>query len=140
LSIAPRLAAAAVNRDLKVAAMTNDAVRVSLRVAATEAERAAAIGAWLQLPHASAASGRRAILAEGVLFDRTGAEGVPLVGLAAGCPCCAGSVALRVALTRTLRSARPEAVLLLMAGTEHLPRLRRILEQGELGVRFEIEA
>jgi hypothetical protein len=119
--------------------MTNDAVRVSLRVAATETERAAAIGAWLQPPHASAASGRRAILAEGVLFDRTGPEGVPLVGLAAGCPCCMGLVALRVALGRTLRSIRPAAVLLVVATAEHLPRLRRLLESGELGVRFEME-
>ena len=120
-----------------MAATTTDAVRVSLRVAATETERAAAIGAWLQAT--TAAPDRRSIIAEGVLFDRTGPEGVPLVGLAAGCPCCMGLVALRVALGRTLRSIRPEAVLLVVATAEHLPRLRRLLESGELGVRFEME-
>jgi hypothetical protein len=30
-------------------------------------------------------------------------------------------------------------VLLLVATAEHLPRLRRLLESGELGVRFEME-
>jgi len=117
--------------------MTNDVVRVSLRVAAREAERHAAIDKWLQAT--TATQNRRAIIAEGVLFDRTGPEGVPLVGLAAGCPCCMGLVALSVALGRTLRSIRPEAVLLVVGTDEHLPRLRRLLEGGELGVRFEME-
>ncbi len=117
--------------------MTNDVVRVSLRVAACEAERHAAIDKWLQAT--TATRNRRAIIAEGVLFDRTGPEGVPLVGLAAGCPCCMGLVALRVALGRTLRNIRPEAVLLVVATADHLPRLRRLLEGGELGVRFEME-
>jgi len=108
-------------------------------VAATEAERNAAIAAWLQSPPTAAAPARRAIIAEGVLFDRTGPQGVPLVGLAAGCPCCTGAVALRVTLGRTLRRARPDAVLLLLASAEHLPRLRRMLEQGELGAPFEVQ-
>ena len=114
-------------------------VSVALRVAATEDERDAAVRAWLDSP-AARASARRAVLVEGALFDRAGPQGVPLVGLGAGCPCCTGSVALRVALGRTLRAARPEAVLLLLRTAEHLPRLRRLLEGGELGVRFETEA
>jgi hypothetical protein len=115
-------------------------VSVSLRVAATDAERDAAIREWLQAPRADTPPDRRAILAEGVLFDRIGPQGVPLVGLAAGCPCCTGAVALRVILARTLRTSRAQAVLLVLAGTEHLPRLRRVLEGGEMGVRFELEA
>lgn len=114
-------------------------VSATLRVAATEAEREAAIDAWLQAPRVAAAPGGRVIIAEGVLFDRAGPQGVPIVGLAAGCPCCTGSVALRVALGRTLRSKRPEAVLLLLQTMEHLPRLHRMLEHGELGVCFEVE-
>jgi len=110
----------------------------TLRVAATNAERDAAVAAWLQSPAAGAA-GRRAVLVEGALFDRRGPQDVPLVGLGAGCPCCTGSLALRVALGRTLRAVRPQAVLLLVAAAEHLPRLRRMLEGGELGVRFEME-
>ena len=116
--------------------MKEAAVSVSLRVAATEAERDAAIDAWLQ----SVATLRRAVLVEGALFDRAGPQGVPLVGLAAGCPCCTGTVALRVALARTLRRTRPQAVLLLLTSAEHLPRLRRTLDGGELGVRFEVQA
>ena len=118
--------------------MHDDPVRVSLRVAATEAEREAAIDVWLQ--SAPAAAQRRAVLVEGALFDRAGPQGVPLVGLAAGCPCCTGAVALRVCLGRTLRRVRPQAVLLLLADADHLPRLRRTLESGEMGVRFELDA
>ena len=112
-------------------------VAVSLRAAATEAERDAAIADWLRSP---AAAGRRAVLVEGALFDRNGPQGVPLVGLGAGCPCCTGSVTLRVALGRTLRGIRPEAVLLLVAAARHLPRLRRMLQDSTLGVQFDVEA
>ena len=107
-------------------------------MAATDAAREAAIDAWLQHPAVAAAT-RRVIVAEGVLFGREGPQGVPLIGLAAGCPCCAGSVALRVTLGRTLRSTRPHCLLLLVATMEHLPRLRRMLEQGELGASFEVD-
>ena len=79
------------------------------------------------------------ILVEGSLFDRAGPQGVPLIGLTGGCPCCAGMVPLRVALGRTLRSTRPESLLLLVTRAEHLPRLRRMLEDGELGVQFEVD-
>lgn len=113
-------------------------LRAALCVAATDAERDAAIEGWLRQsptePH-----GRRAIIAEGVLFDGTGPQGVPLVGLAAGCPCCTGLLTLRVVLGRTLRRVRPDSLLLLVATADHLPRLRRLLGDGELGVRFELE-
>jgi hypothetical protein len=119
--------------------MQEKTVFVSLRVAATEAERDAAVDAWLRSAPAAAAQ-TRAILVEGALFDRAGPQGVPLVGLAGGCPCCTGAVALRVALARTLRRIRPQAVLLLVTSAEHLPRLRRTLEGGELGVHLQVQA
>jgi hypothetical protein len=115
-------------------------LRATLRVAATDAERDTAIDTWLLAVPEAASPDRRAIIAEGVLFDRVGPQNVPLVGLAAGCPCCTGLVALRVVLGRTLRRIRPESLLLLVAAAEHLPRLRRMLEDGELGVSFEVEA
>ena len=115
------------------------AVRVTLRVAAGDAEREAAIEEWLRSTAPRAGPPRRVAIAEGLLFDRLGPQGVPLIGLTAGCPCCTGRVALRVALGRTLRSHRPDAVLLLTTHAEHLPRLRQLLLQGELGVRFEVE-
>lgn len=114
-------------------------VSATLRAAATEAERDAAIADWLRSP-AAAGPGRRAVLVEGALVDRSGPHGVPLVGLGAGCPCCTGSVALRVALGRTLRRIRPEAVLLLVTTAGHLPRLRRMLEDSTQGVHFDVEA
>jgi hypothetical protein len=111
----------------------------TVRAAASDAEREAAIAAWLRSPAAGTAA-RRAVLVEGWLFDRSGPQGVPLVGLGAGCPCCSGAAALRVTLTRTLRALRPEAVLLLVSSAEHLPRLRQLLEGGSLGVRFDMQA
>jgi hypothetical protein len=122
-----------------VSAATPAPLTATLRVATTDVERDAAVAAWLQSPAAGAA-GRRAVLVEGALFDRRGPQDVPLVGLGAGCPCCTGSAALRVALGRTLRAVRPQALLLLLAAAEHLPHVRRILEGGDLGVRFEVEA
>lgn len=113
--------------------------RVSLRVAATAAERDAATCRWLRETACPAAPARRVILAEGQLFDRTGPDDVPLVGLPAGCPCCTGLLPLRVALGRTLRKYRPERLLILLAGAEHLPRLRRLLEEGSVGVRMRVE-
>jgi len=113
-------------------------VAATLRVAASQPARDTAVATWLQSPAARAGS-RRAVLVEGAVFDRTGPQEVPLVGLGAGCPCCTGLVSLRVVLGRTLRAMRPDAVLLLAASAEHLPRLRRLLESGELGAPFEIE-
>jgi hypothetical protein len=120
-------------------APSGPAVRAALRVAADDAERTAAIEGWLRSANAGSEPLRRAILAEGLLFDRLGPQGIPLIGLTAGCPCCIGQVALRVTLARALRSHRPDTVLLLLAHAEHLPRLRRLLEQGDLGLRFEVE-
>jgi hypothetical protein len=111
-------------------------VQVRLRVAVTADERAAAIEDWLR---AGATGLRRAVIAEGALFDRPDPPSVPLVGLPSGCPCCTGLLTLRVTLVRTMRRWRPESMLLLLTASEHLPRLRRMLEDGELGVRFEVE-
>jgi len=113
--------------------------RVSLRVAAAAADRDAAIASWLQTLPAETRTGRRIVMAEGLLFDREGPEGVPLSALAAGCPCCAGLLALRVLLARALRKHRPAALLLLPVGDGHLPRLRQMLAGGELGVCFEVD-
>jgi hypothetical protein len=114
-------------------------LRASLGVAASVAERDEAIRRWLSEAGGGGAAARRVVLVEGLLFDRPGPEGVPLVGLPAGCPCCAGLLPLRVALGRTLRSHRPEGLLILLAGAGHLPRLRRLLEDGSLGVRMRVE-
>jgi hypothetical protein len=115
------------------------AVRVTLSRAANAAEREAAIEAWLRSSAPAASGGGRVVIAEGALFERCGPQDVPLVGLAPGCPCCAGVLALRVTLARTLRKYRPAALLLLAVSEEHLPRLRQLLQDGELGVRLQVE-
>jgi hypothetical protein len=48
-------------------------------------------------------------------------------------------VPLRVTLVRTVRAQRPDDVLLLVANGEHLTRVRALLGDGSLGVRFEVE-
>jgi len=113
-------------------------LRATLRRASGDAERNAAIAAWLAAKGENAPL-RPVVIAEGLLFDREGPGGMPLVGLAAGCPCCTGLLTLRVVLGRTLRRFRPDAILLLTTQAEHLPRLRRLLEDGELGLRFEVD-
>jgi Fe-S cluster biogenesis protein NfuA len=113
---------------------------VSLRVAATPAQRLAAIEAWLDAMPAPMQDGGAAVIAEGALLDRPAVRDAPLIGLAAGCPCCVGLTTLRVTIARTLRAHRPRALLLLLATEAHLPRLRRLLEDGELGVRFVVDS
>jgi hypothetical protein len=59
--------------------------------------------------------------------------------MGAGCVCCMGQVPLRVGLTRMVRALRPDVVLLVLASGEHLARVRALLADGSLGVRFELE-
>ncbi len=105
---------------------------------AAGAQREAAIETWLQTT-AGAKSGRCLVIAEGLLHDRQGPREVPVLALAAGCPCCIGLVALRVLLARALRRYRPSALLLLLSSAQHLPRVRAMLASGELGVRLAVD-
>ena len=66
-------------------------------------------------------------------------EDVPLVRLGGACACCLGQLPLRVAIVRLMRSRRPEALLLLLAGPEHADRVRALLADGSLGIRFDVE-
>jgi hypothetical protein len=90
---------------------------------------------WL----AANAALRRAVLVEGSFSVLDLPPEVPLARLGAGCVCCMGQVPLRVGLTRMVRSVRPDAVLLVLAYGEHLARVRALLADGSLGVRFELE-
>lgn len=103
-------------------------VQVTLRVARDAAQRQAALDAWL-----ASAPAPRAVVVEGALAALAAPDDVEIVRLAAGCPCCLGLVPLRVALARLLRARRPRALLLLVAGDAHLPRLHAMLASGELG-------
>lgn len=66
-------------------------------------------------------------------------EGMPAAGIslrshnklevariAAGCPCCAGNLVLRVTLNRMLRH-RPQRIFIALGSEEHLPALRAFL-------------
>jgi hypothetical protein len=111
-------------------AMIVAAVRVSPPSAQQEA-----LDAWL----AGHAGGPRLVVAENAFGALAAPDDVPVVRLAAGCVCCIGQVALRVALVRAVRAHRPSAVLLLLASADHLPRVRALLDAGSLGVRFLME-
>lgn len=90
---------------------------------------------WL----AATSGSRRAVLIEGAFSALDVPPGVPVTRLGAGCVCCMGQVPLRVGLTRMVRALRPDAVLLVLASGEHLARVRALLADGSLGVRFELE-
>jgi hypothetical protein len=109
-------------------------MRVAVRVAAP-AEQQAQIDEWLARP----AAGSRAVVAESGFVPLAAPDGVALARLAPGCVCCTGQVPLRVTLTRLVRAHRPRDILLLLANDQHLPRVRALLADGSLGVRFELE-
>lgn len=92
------------------------------------------VDAWL----AETSASRRAILIEGAFTALDAPPGVPVTRLGAGCVCCLGQVPLRVGLTRMVRALRPDAVLLVLASGDHLARVRALLADGSLGVRFEM--
>lgn len=106
----------------------------AVRVAAP-AEQQAQLDRWL----AVAPAGGRAVVAESGFVPLVAPEDVPLAHLAPGCVCCVGQVPLRVTLGRLVRAHRPQHILLLLATAEHLPRVRALLADGSLGVRFELE-
>lgn len=93
------------------------------------------VDAWL----AETAEARRAVLTEGVFRALDIPPGVPVTRIGAGCVCCMGQVPLRVGLTRMVRALRPDVVLLVLASGEHLARVRALLADGSLGVRFELD-
>ena len=109
-------------------------MRVTIRLA-VPADQQAQLDEWL----ARSSNERRAVVAESGLTPLDAPDDVPLARLAPGCVCCVGQVPLRVTLIRTVRAHRPDAVLLLLATPDHLPRVRALLEDGSLGVHFEVE-
>jgi hypothetical protein len=116
-----------------------ETIRVCLRVAASAAGREAEIAAWMKAASTDGQAAAGLVLAEGLLLDRLHNQGVPVIALGTACPCCTGIVRLRVVLTRSLRERRPARVLILLTDDAHLPRLRRMLIDGELGTRFEVD-
>ena len=109
-------------------------MRAEIRVAAP-AEQQGQLNDWL----AAAREGRRAVIAESNFTPLEAGDDIAIARLAPGCVCCVGQVPLRVTLTRTLRAHRPDSVLLLLATADHLPRVRALLADGSLGVKFEVE-
>ena len=109
-------------------------MRAAIRVAPPAGQQAL-LDEWL----AQAGGDGRAIVAESGFVPLEAPPHVPLARLAPGCVCCVGQLPLRVTLARLVRAHRPQAILLLLASDDHLPRLRALLADGSLGVRFELE-
>jgi len=93
------------------------------------------VDAWL----AATPSQRRAVIVESPFAEIQVPDEVSLTRLGGACPCCLGQLPLRVALVRLVRSQRPDAVLLLLNAAEHADRVRALLADGSLGVRFLVE-
>jgi hypothetical protein len=108
-------------------------MRASVVVGDADVQRS--VDAWLAVTPA----GRRAVVVEGVFSVLEVPADVPLTRLGAGCVCCLGQVLLRVGLTRMVRMVRPDAVLLVLSHGDHLARVRALLADGSLGVRFELD-
>jgi hypothetical protein len=99
--------------------------------AAGAAQCQAALEQWLTTLRASGAAGsdRAAVVVAGALPTLTAPATVAIAHVV-GCPCCTAQVALRVTLTRLLRSRRPAHLLLLQADGTHLDRIRNMLGSG----------
>lgn len=108
-------------------------MRAAIRVAVPAGQQAR-LDDWL----ARSPDGRRVVVAECGFASLEAPDDVPLARLAPGCVCCVGQVPLRVTLTRTVRTHRPDDLLLLLATAAHLPRVRALLSDGSLGVRFDV--
>jgi G3E family GTPase len=93
------------------------------------------IDAWL----VTTAAERRAVVFESPFVEVQVPEDVSVVRLGGACACCLGQLPLRVAIVRLMRSQRPEAVLLLLTGAGHADRVRALLADGSLGIRFDVE-
>ena len=106
-------------------------MRAEIRIAAPT-DQQSELNDWLALHP----DGRRAVIAENGFMALEASHDVAVARLAPGCVCCVGQVPMRVTLTRTLRAHRPDAVLLLLATADHLPRVRALLADGSLGARF----
>ena len=109
-------------------------MRATIRLA-PPAEQQAQLDDWLAPP----SSGSRAVIAESGFTPLEAPAGVALACLAPGCFCCVGQVPLRVTLTRLVRAHRPDDLLLLLATPHHVQRVRALLADGSLGVRFDVE-
>ena len=102
-------------------------------LAAPRAEQQAAADAWL-----ARSSGSRAIVVEGPIVPLPVPPGVASVALGAGCPCCSGFVALRVALARVLREHRPDQTLVLVAAPCHVDQVAERLAAFPFGAPLKI--
>jgi G3E family GTPase len=92
------------------------------------------VDTWLE----ATASAKRAVFVEGVFTALELPADVAVTRLASGCVCCQGQVPLRVGITRAVRALRPDELLLVLSRGEHLERVRALLADGSLGVRFEL--
>ena len=92
------------------------------------------VDAWRE----ATASAQRAVFVEGAFTVLELPSDVAVTQLASGCVCCVGQVLLRVGITRAVRALWPDALLLVVSRGEHLERVRALLADGSLGVRFEL--
>lgn len=55
---------------------------------------------------------------------------IELIRIAPGCLCCTGNLTMQVTLNRVLR-VRPQAIFLSLSSNEHLPGIRKFLQNSQ---------
>ena len=73
-------------------------------------------------------------------LDVVGDPGLTVRSSGAGCACCIGQVAFRVALTRLLRDLKPDRVLIELPADEHLQRTLALLRDEWFVAVIAVEA
>lgn len=81
----------------------------------------------------------RVVAIERLHSDRPAAARATVFAAPAGCPCCVGQVTFRVALTRLLREARPDRLIIELDATAHAERTLAMLEDQWFSQVLQIE-
>ncbi|MCD2518297.1 GTPase [Massilia sp. G4R7] len=123
-------------------ALPGSRLPTTLVTGASAAAREAAIAAQLAALPPPPDAAFSAVILEGLPSGSSPLDARPsvrLVRLAAGCPCCAGSLVLRVTLNRLLRQ-QPERLFIGMASGEHLDQLRSWLQEAPYDQLLALES
>ncbi len=94
--------------------------------------------ATLAIPAENAVAIIEGLAGTGNLDDgKAAAQGLQVLRIAPGCPCCTGKLAMRVILNRTLRK-NPDRIYLSLAHSSHLAGVIDFLEEDQYRERLEI--
>jgi hypothetical protein len=105
-------------------------ISVTLAYGGKRAQREAAIAAYLE------PSAFSIVLIEGLLMESDDSSpsawgsSIKIVRIGPACPCCAGSLSLKVNLNRLLRE-KPQQLILALADSTHPEAVKSILQEAQ---------